>query len=283
MITTIQNSKITAQIKHLGAELCSLQNNHGKEYMWDGKPQFWAKHSPILFPIVGTLKNDSYHYNDQKYTLSRHGFARDMEFRLSDKQENRVVFTLHHSDKTLIIYPFEFELHLIYTVIDSTLTIEYVVINGGNSKMPFSIGGHPAFSLPKNFETYSIIFEKEEALEYHILTDNLIINDKKVLVLENNYLPLSYELFKNDALIFKKIESNSLIILENNQPYLKVSFEDFPNLGIWTLDNAPFICIEPWFGYSDTNNGISNLFEKEGIQILNPAEVFTSKFSIETY
>jgi galactose mutarotase-like enzyme len=283
LITTIKNSKLTAKIKHRGAELCSLQDSGGKEYMWDGKPQFWAKHSPVLFPIVGTLKNNSYTYNHINYTLSRHGFARDMEFILIEKEANRAVFSLQHSTKTLLLYPFEFELQLIYTVIQSTLFLEYVVKNTGEKQMPFAIGGHPAFSLPDNFENYSITFEKIEPLEYYILKDNLISENKKVLAMENNCITLGYDLFENDALIFKKLESKSLVISVNKQPYLKIKFEDFPSLGIWTLVNAPFICIEPWYGYSDTTNSTGNLFEKEGIQILNPEEVFTSKFSIETY
>ena len=281
MTTTISNSNLTASIKHFGAELYSLKNNGNKEYIWEGNSDFWGKHSPILFPIVGTLKNNSYKYNDKEYHLSRHGFARDMEFELIEKMENSATFSIQSSEETLKVYPFLFELQLIYTLEENSLRIEYKVINKGASQMPFSIGAHPAFALPGNFKNYSIAFEKEEPLEYYLLENDLISNETKKLEVQNKQVPLTYELFENDALIFKTLESNSLTILENKNPVLRVNFEDFPSLGIWTKMNAPFLCIEPWFGYSDTDENSGNLFEKEGIQILNSAESFEAKFSIE--
>nr|WP_314897593.1 aldose 1-epimerase family protein [uncultured Flavobacterium sp.] len=281
MTTTIKNSNLNAEIKHLGAELVSLKTNLNKEYIWGGNPDFWGKHSPILFPIVGTLKNNSFHYDGIEYHLSRHGFARDMEFELVDKKENSATFSIQSSEETLKMYPFAFELQIIYTLEENNLSIEYKVINNGKSPMPFSIGAHPAFALPGKFENYSIAFEKDETLEYYLLENDLISNKTKKLEAQNKRIPLTYELFKNDALIFKTLESNSLTILENKNPILRVHFEDFPSLGIWTKMNAPFLCIEPWFGYSDTNENSGNLFEKEGIQILQEKDTFKSKFSIE--
>jgi galactose mutarotase-like enzyme len=281
LTTILKNSNLTAEIKHLGAELCSLKNNKNKEYIWEGNADFWGKHSPILFPIVGTLKNNSYQYNSIDYNLSRHGFARDMEFELIDKKENSATFSIQSSEETLKVYPFVFELQLIYTLDENRLRIEYKVTNKGESQMPFSIGAHPAFALPGNFENYSMEFEKEEQLEYYLLENDLISDKTKKLEVQNNRIPLTYQLFENDALIFKTLESNSLTILENENPVLRVNFKDFPSLGIWTKMNAPFLCIEPWFGYSDTNENSGNLFKKEGIQILNANEAFHSEFSIE--
>ncbi|AOW10665.1 aldose 1-epimerase family protein [Flavobacterium gilvum] len=280
MITTISNSFLTAQIKHLGAELSSLKDNSNKEYIWNGNPDFWGKHSPVLFPIVGTLKNNSFQYKDAQYQLSRHGFAREMEFELIDKQENKSTFSLVSSPKTKEKYPFDFDLHLIYTLENKSLKIEYKVFNNGETKMPFSIGAHPAFDLPGDFENYSLTFEKEGTLNYYILEDGLISNTTDELHLDKNKLPLNYELFKNDALVFKNIDSKSITILEKSKPFLKVNYTDFPDLGIWT-PNAPFICIEPWFGYSDTVDKSGDLFDKEGIQLLEPKAVFHSEFSIE--
>ncbi len=281
MTTTINNSNLSAEIRHFGAELVSLKTNLNKEYIWEGNPDFWGKHSPVLFPIVGTLKNNSFHHNGMEYHLSRHGFARDMEFELIDATENSATFSIQSSDETLKVYPFEFELQIIYTLEENNLRIEYKVINKGKSKMPFSIGAHPAFALPDQFENYSIAFEKEEPLEYYLLENDLISNKTKKLDVHNKRIPLTYELFKNDALIFKTLQSNTLTILENENPILRVNFEDFPSLGIWTKMNAPFLCIEPWFGYSDTNENFGNLLEKEGIQILDSNEIFNSRFSIE--
>ncbi|TDE43537.1 aldose 1-epimerase family protein [Flavobacterium rhamnosiphilum] len=281
MTTIIKNSILTAEIKNFGAELISLKTNQNREYIWEGNPDFWGKHSPILFPIVGTLKNNSFHHNGMEYHLSRHGFARDMEFELLEATENSAVFSIQSSEKTLKVYPFEFELQIIYTLNENNLSIAYKVINNGKSQMPFSIGAHPAFALPNQFENYSIAFEKEEPLEYYLLENDLISNKTKKLEVHDKKIPLTYELFENDALIFKTLQSNSLTILENENPILKVNFENFPSLGIWTKMNAPFLCIEPWFGYSDTNENSGNLLEKEGIQILEANEIFNSKFSIE--
>lgn len=281
MKTVIKNSFLTATINSFGAELSSLENTAGIEYIWEGSPDFWGKHSPILFPIVGTLKNNSYQYNEKEYHLSRHGFARDMDFELVDQKENSVTFSLQSSEETLKAYPFIFELQISYALYNNSLSIEYKVINNGKSQMPFSIGAHPAFALTGNFEDYSIEFEKEESLEYYLLENDLISNQTKTLEVQKKLIPLNYQLFKNDALIFKTLESKSLTILKNNNQFLKVSFEDFPSLGIWTKMNAPFLCIEPWFGYSDTNENSGNLFEKEGIQVLEENKTFQAEFSIE--
>jgi galactose mutarotase-like enzyme len=280
LTTTISNSNLTAEINHFGAELFSLKNKN-TEYVWEGNPVFWGKHSPVLFPIVGTLKNNSYNYKGIEYQLSRHGFARDMVFELIEKSENKALFSLLSSEKTRELYPFDFEFQIIYTLDKNRLNIEYKVINNDQFQMPFSIGAHPALALPGEFEKYSIEFEKEEPLEYHLLENDLISNKTQKLKVENKIVPLNYELFENDALIFKSLQSNSLTILENSTPIVKVNFEDFPNLGIWTKKNAPFLCIEPWFGYSDTEKSSGNLFEKEGIQILDKNETFKSQFSIE--
>lgn len=281
MTTTISNSSLRVSVKHAGAELFSILDNQNKEYIWEGNPDFWGKHSPVLFPIVGTLKNNSYTINEKEYHLSRHGFARDMEFELIEKTEDSATFSLQSNAETLQKYPFDFELQLIYTLEEKELTIAYKVINKGNSKIPFSIGAHPAIAMPGNFEAYSFQFEKNETLKYNLLENDLISDKTEILATTNNLVPLNYKLFQNDALVFKTLESNSVTILDNSKPYIKVNFKDFPSLGIWTKENAPFICIEPWFGYSDTADNSGDLFKKEGILVLNANETFNSNFSIQ--
>ncbi|MFH6967421.1 aldose 1-epimerase family protein [Flavobacterium sp. FlaQc-28] len=281
MNTIISNSILKASINHAGAELFSLKNYQEKEFIWEGNPSFWGKHSPILFPIVGTLKNNTYTIDQKEYQLSRHGFARDMEFELIEKTENSAVFSLESNDETLKKYPFEFELQLVYSLEKTSLNIEYIVINKSDRKMPFSIGAHPAIALPENFENYSFKFEKEEVLKFNLLENDLISNKTEVLKTSNNLVRLNYKLFENDALVFKTLESKSLTILENEKPYIEVDFEDFPSLGIWTKDQAPFVCIEPWFGYSDTADNSGDLYQKEGIVLLDADQIFHSKFSIK--
>jgi galactose mutarotase-like enzyme len=280
-IISLSNAEISIQIKSLGAELCSLKSITNKEYIWEGNPDFWGKHSPVLFPIVGTLKNNTYFHNEKEYHLSRHGFARDMEFTLVKKTENSAAFSIQSNSETLKNYPFEFELQMHYSLINTTLEIAYSVINKSDNRIPFSIGAHPAFALPGNFEDYSLDFEKVEPLKYTLLENDLVSKQTETLHTDSNKVPLTYELFKRDALIFKKLQSNSLTIVEKEKPILKVHFEDFPSLGIWTKVDAPFICIEPWFGYSDTVGSTGNLFEKEGVIVLEANDTFQAKFSIE--
>ena len=281
MTTTISNSNLTAQIKHLGAELFSLKSNQNKEYIWEGKPAFWGKHSPILFPIVGSLKNNAYQYDEKEYHLSRHGFARETKFELIEKTVESATFSLVSTIETKKVYPFDFELQICYTLEENKLNINYKVINKNDFAMPFAIGAHPAFALNGDFENYSLEFQQQENLNYFLLEENLISNSSNEILLKNRQLALNYQLFENDALVFKTIQSKSITILKNANPLLKVNFSDFPNLGIWTVQNAPFLCIEPWFGYSDTLEKYDDFSKKEGIQLLEKNEVFNSNFNIE--
>lgn len=277
---TITNNKITASFKKLGAELISLIDKDGKEFMWHGDPNHWGKHSPILFPIVGTLKNNTFKYEGVNYSLPRHGFAREMIFAIIEQNDDSIIFSLKSNDATQQKYPFSFELQLSYQLIDATLVLGYKVINNSAVELPFSIGGHPAFSLPKSFENYSLKFDSSNTLTYHLLDDGLISTATQSMQLSNNELALKYSLFENDALVFKKIPSKSVTVLDGSLPILKVSYDNFPDLGIWTPVNAPFICIEPWFGYSDTPYNSGNILEKEGIQLVKPKSFFETSYSI---
>lgn len=281
MTTTISNLNLNAQINHLGAELFSLKNNKNKEYIWEGNPAFWGKNSPILFPIVGTLKNNIYYYQGKEYYLSRHGFAREMEFELIEKSENSATFSLTSSMETRKVYPFDFELQICYSLEENKLNIDYKVINNNDSILPFSIGAHPAFALPKPFEGYSLAFDHNEVLTSYELENDLLSDTTDIIEMTDNEVPLTYSLFEKDALIFKILQSKSISILENKNPMLRVRFDDFPNLGIWTKKNAPFLCIEPWVGYSDTIHSSGNILEKEGIQLLEANQLLKYSFNIE--
>lgn len=281
MTTTITNSYLSAQIKHFGAELFSLKNNINEEYIWEGDSAFWGKHAPILFPIVGSLKNNAYQYDGIKYHLSRHGFAREMKFELIEKTEESATFSLVSTIETKKVYPFDFELQICYSLEENKLNIDYKVINKNEFTMPFAIGAHPALALNGDFENYSLEFQVDEILKYHLLEEGLISDSSNEILLKNKQLALKYQLFENDALVFKKIQSKSITILKNVNPILKVNFSNFPNLGIWTVQDAPFLCIEPWFGYSDTLEKYDDFSKKEGIQLLEKNEVFNSNFNIE--
>lgn len=281
MKITLSNSELTATINTFGAELISIKNNSNREYIWEGNPNYWGKHSPILFPIVGSLKNNNYIYNNSIYHLPRHGFARELDFEVKEKTDLEVVFSLKQTGATLEKYPFNFELQISYTLTNSVLKIGYKVINNNDFSMPFSIGAHPAFALPSDFKNYELLFEKSEKLIVSTLENDLISNATYILPMENNSLRLNYSLFENDALVFKTIASKSVTITENKIPFLKVHYNDFPSLGIWTKSQAPFICIEPWIGYADTIENNGNLEDKEGIQILGENQTFETNYLIE--
>ncbi|WP_396143365.1 aldose 1-epimerase family protein [Flavobacterium sp.] len=278
----LENKNFSISINTKGAELNSFKNQIvNKEYIWEGNPEFWGKHSPILFPIVGALKNDSYYYNDKKYNLSRHGFARDFEFEVIEKTDVSVTFSLKENDETLQKYPFQFELQIKYVLTENKLVIIYHIKNNSKAEMPFNIGAHPAFALPKNFTNYSLEFEKQEELITHELENNLFSGGTRTIALDKTNLPLNYSLFEKDALVFKTLESKSVKILDNGNPFLKVNYEDFSSLGIWTVKNASFICIEPWIGFADEVSSNGNLFDKKNIQILEENSSFEASFSIE--
>ena len=281
MTTILKSNKLIAKINHKGAELQSLKNEDEKEFIWNGNPEFWGKHSPILFPIVGTLKNNEYYYNEKKYSLNRHGFARDMDFELIAISDSKALFSLVNNANTLHVYPFEFELLLSYELTDNSLIINFKVINKNRFSMPFSIGAHPAFALAGQFENYSLDFEFSEELIRFELENDLLSNVTNSIPQNGNNVALHYDLFEKDALVFKKIKSKKITLLEKEKPFLRVRFDDFPSLGIWTKPKAPFICIEPWLGYADTTTNSGNIMEKEGIKIIKANEIFDLEYSIE--
>ncbi len=282
MTTSISNSKYTATIDLKGAELVSFKNHvTNKEYMWEGNPEFWGKHSPILFPIVGTLKDDSYFYEDTKYELLRHGFARDREFKVMYQKDDFVLLSLKYDEETLKVYPFKFKLKIGFNLNDNLLAYFCEIDNYDTINIPFSFGLHPAFALKGNFENYSLQFQEQETLACFTLENGLLSDKNYEIELLDKNLALQYSKFENDALIFKSLKSKEITILENDKEYIKLKFPKFKNLGIWTKQDAPFICIEPWDGYSDSINSNQNLFEKEGIQILAPKESQSYQFIIE--
>lgn len=282
MEITIQNQAIKAVIKSKGAELSSLQKD-GKNYIWEINSGFWNKTSPILFPIVGALKNGEYFHEGKVYKLSRHGFARDFEFEVIENSENAVVFSLKSNEETLKVYPFHFELQLSYILEGNKLVVKYEIINRSSEKMYYSIGAHPAFNIDGNFEDFSLIFDDEKDLETYKLEQDLFSGKTEILKLNGNVLPLQYELFEEDALVFKNFATKFLTLAKNNESVMKVSFPDFPYLGIWTKKDAPFICIEPWLGIADNANASGKIEEKEGIQILENNSKKQIAWSVELF
>ena len=284
----IKNEYIKAKIKSFGAELNSLQKiDDSLEYIWQGDKEFWARHSPILFPIVGRLKNDSYTYQNQKYNMTQHGFARDKEFEVIKNEADFMEFRLKSDEKTLEIYPFSFELYLSYKLEKNSLIVSYKVINKSDDKMLFSIGAHPAFNWTlkedEKKEDYFLEFENIKQTKRYFLNDKGLVYDSVDLKIIDNKIALNEELFKNDALVFEDLNIKTLTLKNSiNENYIKLNFENFPYLGIWSKPSgAPFICIEPWFGVADSFDSSKNLEDKKGIITLLKDEIFSSFYSIE--
>jgi len=280
MIVTISNETLTATINTLGAELISLVKNN-KNYIWNIDETYWNKTSPVLFPVVGRLKNDSYSFNGKTYQLPRHGFARNMEFSFDKKSDSQVIFELNETEATKAIYPFTFKLLLAYTLIGNELVMEYFVRNQSEEVLLFSIGAHPAFAIEGNFENYSLQFNEEDLFETHHLENESFNGKSTLLETKNNTIALNYTLFEKDALVFKQLNSNEVTLKNKDKAILKINYDHFPYLGIWTKQKAPFLCIEPWCGLADSSNHKGDLEEKEGINHLPAREDFLRAIRIE--
>lgn len=278
---TLKSQSLTVKINPKGAELTSLFNHENQtEYVWSADPNFWGKSSPVLFPIVGSLKENSYRFEGQKYTLPRHGFARDSVFVVEKSNGNSVTFLLTHDENTLKVYPFKFEFRLVYSLENNALKVTYSVKNIGDNKMCFSVGGHPAFAVPLSenttYDDYYLEFNKTETFKrWGLTSDGLIETQPFDFLMDTNRLNLTKELFYDDAIVFKNLESTAVILKSDKTNHqLRFDFEGFPYLGIWSAKDANFVCIEPWCGIADAANHNQELAEKEGIICLDLGETF---------
>lgn len=284
----IKNDFLKVKIKSLGAELNSLQKtDENIEYIWQGDEKYWNRHAPILFPIVGKLKDNSYFYSNQKFTMTQHGFARDNEFELIKKENDYLEFKLTNSSESLKKYPFLFNLIITYKLENSKLIITYIVKNLSKDEMFFSIGAHPAFNWPltsnEKKEDYLIEFENIKNTKRYYLNENGLVHNSDELEIIDNKIDLNEELFKNDALIFNDSKIQEVIFKNfQNTKFIKVNFDSFPYLGIWSKPSgAPFLCIEPWFGIADFENSSQKIQDKKGIIKLKKDETFSCNYSIE--
>jgi len=287
---SIQNDCLSVTIHSKGAELKSLYNKHtGIGYLWSGDPAYWAKTSPVLFPIVGTLKNDAFNYAGHSYHLGRHGFARDMDFTVTDETPSSITFTLTSNDATLQKFPFPFHFDIIYSLAKDELKVGYRVVNTGGNTMYFSLGAHPAFNVPlipgSDYADYYLEFDKtENAGRWPISKDGLIEATSVPLLDNTQVLPLTKELFRDDAIVFKKLRSTSVSLLSNRSPHgLRFDYSGFPYLGIWAANNADFVCIEPWCGIADSVSSNQQLEDKEGVNSLPPNDIFERSWMVKVF
>jgi len=286
----LENDQLTVTVNPKGAELIRI---YGKEerldYLWSGDPIFWAKHSPVLFPIVGALKDNIYYFNKKAYTLPRHGFARDCIFGVKEITNESIAFSLKYDNQSLAVYPFLFELTITYSLRQKGLNVAYKVANLGTGTMYFSLGAHPAFRVPlvegTEYSDYRLDFDQTVNLaRWPITANGLIGPTPEIFISGKQSLPLSKHLFERDALVFKHPVSETISLVSDITKHgLRFHFEDFPYLGLWAAPGADFVCIEPWCGIADADNTSQQLTDKEGIHELLPAKQFDRSWKVEFF
>ena len=285
----LENEYLRAAITPMGAELQSLVNKAtGIEHMWRGDPAFWPKFSPVLFPVVGLLKDETYYFSDQAYKLPRHGFAREKNFLVEKISDSEVIFTLTQDEHTLALYPFAFILKLRYRLEAQTISCSYEVENPGKKDLLFSVGAHPAFAVPfatnSSYTDYHLEFEKPETLLRWKLKDSHLNGVTEPLPTPNNRLNLTHELFYEDAIVLKNLQSTSITVASDKHAHgIRFSFNDFPYFGIWAAKDAPFVCLEPWCGVADSTGHNQQLQYKEGMESLAPGDAFKRTWAVECF
>lgn len=278
------------QTKKEGAELTSIQYND-KEMLFQGAQvldsngnTFWKRQAPILFPIVGQLKNSKTKIEGKTYEMSQHGFARDMKFEEISKTENEHHYMLKYNEETLKKYPYKFELHVIYEIEKDTLIVTYKVKNVDEKSIYFGLGGHPAFNCDYSNGEYEIAFlENEDEIEFLKLKDGLIDTEIADNILEDNKIYLKENTFDNDAVIMKNIKSNKVVLQNHktNKKILEFDFTGFSYLALWSKKGAPFVCIEPWQNTADRIDSTQIYKDKENIIKLEKNKEFECKYSIK--
>lgn len=286
---SIENQHLKIGVQETGAELVQIQSTiTGKDFLWDADPNVWASHAPVLFPAIGAIKDGFVYYKGKQYAVPRHGFIRNnADVQLVNQTADSLTFGLKASEKTLAIYPFEFEFLITYSLDQNKIIVNHKVINHGIDEMLFSVGGHPAFKCPLHegevYEDYYLEFYAVENDSTWLLEKNGLVSNTTKPVLENtNILHLNRHLFDNDALIFKHLVSKQVSLRSTkSSQVITVHYDDFKYLGIWAKPGGNFVCIEPWLGIADNVDSDQNFETKEGILKLSAGETFEAKFVIE--
>jgi len=285
---TLKNDQLEIEVNTHGAELVRVVKDN-VNYLWDGNPEFWGRTSPVLFPIVGAVADNTYFVNGEEFQLGQHGFARDMNFDLISQTTDEIWFGLVSTNETREKYPFDFELRIGYVLDGDTVVVKWEVMNQGDVVMPFSIGAHPAFAAGPDLSDYSLQMKDSMGIETYVFDNDRGLVDVaagKVEIIENlPFLPLSKDLFVEYPVLILEGESEIMLRSYTHDREVEVRFEGFPYVGIWSPINAageiaPFVCIEPWYGMADTTHTPRALSEKKGIQLLEAKENFATSYTM---
>lgn len=284
---TLENDVLNVNINTTGAELCGLFDKRDQtEHMWNASPEFWPRHAPILFPTVGESKDGKVTVNGKDYPMGRHGFVRMEEFSVREKTESKLVLELVSNHATRSHYPFEFIFRVGYELDGANLTQSFEVVNVDEEMLGFQLGGHPAFAVPFNegekYDDYKVCFDMTQTLDRHLLTSKgLYSGETRRFLDQKESFDLFYELFREDALVFKNIRSKQVWIQhKNGGKRLQIDYKGFPHLGIWSIPGANYVCIEPWIGCADSVGQSAEFFEKDSIIRLEPNEWFKAEFTV---
>jgi galactose mutarotase-like enzyme len=280
----IRSDRISATIKADGAELCSLKNADGLELIWQADPQ-WPRHAPVLFPIVGRLKNDQLRHRGKTYPMTQHGFARDLRFSWLRREPNLCQLVLCDEPDTRSRYPFAFRLEVTYAVSGAELEVTLRIDNHGDEVLPASIGAHPAFNWPLSPELakdeYTLTFSDNETAPIRRLKEGLMRAEPEPTPIHGKTLALSERLFDDDAVILDVLASSSVRYAGPRGPSIEMSWEGFRELGIWSKPGgAPFLCIEPWRGFASPADFEGEFADKPGLMHIPPAEQQVLRYRI---
>lgn len=286
-IFQLENDCIRIKINSMGAELVSLEDmaSH-REYMWSGDSRYWGRISPILFPVVGSCRNKQYRFQGETFSIPQHGFARDMEFMMTEKSPEELWFCLTDKENTWEAYPFAFALEVGYRIDGREVKVMWRVTNPAEKTMYFSIGGHPAFRIPEwgegNVTSYMKFQGRDKLLSRGIQNGLAVEELKEIPLLEGGLLPVTEEVFLEDALVIENRQTGQMQLLDGEKnPFVTVTF-DAPLFGVWTPSGmqAPFLCIEPWYGRCDKADFDGEISEREWGNELAAGEVFEAYYTI---
>lgn len=292
MIYKIENDYLLAEFNTLGAECTRIYDKENEiEYLWHADAKYWGRHAPVLFPIVGKLKDNAYFYEENKYQLSQHGFARDKEFTLFRQEQKMISFYLESDEETLAKYPFKFRLKITYTLSNRSLDVSYQIDNlSDDSVLYASVGGHPAFNIPflpnTNFEDYRLTIKNPaQELELFPLEGPHVNQEKACLVKKPFNEQLTHDLFKNDALIYATDGPTEIELYHKDYPQKKIvlAYNHFDFIGIWSPypKEAPFVCLEPWLGIADVIKTNQKLEEKFKIKKIVANDFYRAHYSLK--
>lgn len=278
----------TALIDLNGAQIVSFKGTDGREVIWTGEPDVWASHAPVLFPVCGSVKNDTITIDGQSYPMTKHGFVRNAEFTIAKQGDDFVELILTPTDSMRAMYPFDFVFHVTYTLVEDGYTTTFLVENKSDQVMPFCVGGHPGFNVPMEdgaaFQDYQVEFaEVEDGLLAQAPSGKLIEGYGHLEGFRNaRILPLSHELFAHDALIFDGLKSRSVRLVHRiSGKGLHFSFPKMEVLAIWSkpVAKANYVCLEPWHGLPGKESESNRFEDKAYATMLDPGSCYKTWFT----